>query len=68
MFDGLPESRYNQNRKIQVDFSGFGHLFATWLSCDSHVAFLLSAFGMPMEWRMVLWTMTSCLLSRRVAP
>lgn len=52
MFDGLPESRYNQNRKIQVDFSGFGHLFATRLSCDSHVAFLLSAFGMPTEWRM----------------
>ncbi len=32
---------YLDKRKILVDFSGFGHLFATQLSCDSCVAFLL---------------------------
>ena len=43
MLDSLLQVRYNNKRKILVDFSGFGHLFATQLSCDSRVAFLLSA-------------------------
>ena len=30
-----------KNKGYEVDFSGFGHLFATQLSCDSCVAFLL---------------------------
>ena len=41
MLDSLLQVRYNDERKILVDFSGFGHLFATRLSCDSCVAFLL---------------------------
>ena len=41
MLDSLLQVRYNDKRKILVDFSGFGHLFATRLSCDSCVAFLL---------------------------
>ncbi len=43
MLDSLLKVRYNNKRKILVDFSGFGHLFATQLSCDSCVAFLLPA-------------------------
>ena len=41
MLDSLLQVRYNNKRKILVGFSGFGHLFATQLSCDSCVAFLL---------------------------
>ena len=41
MLDSLLQVRYNNKRKTLVDFSGFGHLFATQLSCDSCVAFLL---------------------------
>ena len=41
MIDSLLKVRYNNRRKILVDFSGFSHLFATQLSCDSCVAFLL---------------------------
>ena len=41
MLDRLLQVRYNNKRKNLVDFSGFGHLFATQLSCDSCVAFLL---------------------------
>ena len=41
MLDSLLQVRYNNKRKTLVDFSGFGRLFATQLSCDSCVAFLL---------------------------
>ena len=41
MLDSLLQVRYNNKRKTLVDFSEFGHLFATQLSCDSCVAFLL---------------------------
>ena len=42
MLDSLLQVRYNNKRKILVDFSGFGHLFATQLSCDSCVAFFVA--------------------------
>ena len=45
MIDSLFQVCYNIKRKILVDFSGFGHLFATRLSCDSCVVFLLSYLG-----------------------
>ena len=35
MLDSLLQVRYNNKRKTLVDFSGFNHLFATQLSCDS---------------------------------
>ena len=50
-----------------MDFSGFGHLFATQLSCDSRVAFLLPVSrkywqngGLYSVWKKIF-----CLLSRR---
>ena len=45
MLDSLLQVRYNNKRKILVDFSGFGHLFATQLSCDSCVAFCCLYLG-----------------------
>ena len=45
MLDSLLQVRYNDKRKILVDFSGFGHLFATQLSWDSCVAFYCPYLG-----------------------
>lgn len=45
MLDSLLQVRYNNKRKTLVDFSGFGHLFATQLSCDSCVAFCCRYLG-----------------------
>ena len=69
MLDSLIQVRYNNKRKILVDFSGFGHLFATQLSCDSRVAFFAVCILENLaERRMVLvWKMIFCLLSKRAA-
>ena len=54
MLDSLLQVRYNNKRKILVDFSGFGHLFATQLSYDSYVAFFDAYIPeMLTEWRMI---------------
>ena len=66
MLDSLLRVRYNDKRKILVDFSGFGHLFATQLSCDSCVAFFAACISEVLaEWRTIsLWKIIFCLLSR----
>ena len=67
MLDSLLQVCYNVKRKILVDFSGFGHLFATQLSYDSCVAFFVVRISEVLaEWRTIsVWKIFFCLLSRR---
>ena len=69
MLESLLKECYNTERKIWVDFSGFGHLFATQLSCDSCVAFFVACISEVLaEWRTIsIWKMIFYLLSRRAA-
>ena len=63
MIDSLLQVCYNIKRKNLVDFSGFGHLFATQLSCDSCVAFfvvriseVLAAWRTISIWKMIFFS------------
>ena len=69
MLESLLKECYNTERKIWVDFSGFGHLFATQLFCDSCVAFFVARISEVLaEWRTIsIWKMIFYLLSRRAA-